>query len=348
MKPTALPRQATVPAIGGELKVEVEDFVVEELPAYEPGGEGPHHYLWVEKRDVDGRTLVQEVARYFGVEPRHIGTAGVKDRRAVTRQWVSAPAQLTDVEPEPKEIAEGVEVLEVSRHTNKLRTGHLRGNRFDLRIRETELQGEALREAMEGVEESLQDQGLANFYGMQRFGHGGSTLAKGLAWLEEGRAPSGRFLRRMSASAVQSEIFNRMLMKRLEDGSWKQVCLGDIFEKVDTGGRFWISEEEEEETQARLDGREIVVTGPMPGSEGGFARQEVGQRERELVEAMGIEVESLESFGAQGKGTRRPMTVYLDDLEWSVSADDVVELAFSLPSGSYATVVLKEFMGDKG
>ncbi len=338
-------RQTKVPGIGGELKARPEDFVVEEVPAYEPSGQGPHHYLWVEKRGVDGRSMIEAVAQYFGVKAGSVGTAGTKDKRAVTRQWVSVAAQESEVSPRKGELAEGIEVLEVSRHRNKLKTGHLRGNRFRIAIVDPEVRGEALAERMEAVEATLEDEGLANFYGEQRFGHQGSTLALGLRWLREGRAPSGRFMRRMAASAVQSEVFNRMLAERWEEGSWKEVRRGDIFEKVDTGGRFWISEEERPETQARLDRREIVVTGPMPGSEGGFARDEMGQRERALVASMGIDVDALEVFGSSGRGTRRPMTVYLDGLQWEVDEQGHVVLTFELLSGSYATVVLKEFMG---
>src|SRR5580704_2663101 len=80
-------------AIGGTIKQQPDDFVVEEIPAYEPCGEGEHLFLWVEKRDVSGEDLLRHVARRCAISPRDVGMAGVKDRRAITRQWVSVPAR---------------------------------------------------------------------------------------------------------------------------------------------------------------------------------------------------------------------------------------------------------------
>lgn len=336
-----------ISGVGGELKVEPEDFVVEEIPAYEPSGEGPHFYLWIQKRDVDARSLEKSVADRFDVPTRDLGTAGNKDRRAITRQWVSVPAQqlAEGIEPTTGELADGIEVLEVSRHRNKLRTGHLEGNRFSVRLRDTSVTGEVLKERLQAVTDRLRDRGMANYYGTQRFGHEGSTLKTGYRWLNDGEAPRGRFLKKMAASALQSEIFNRVLTRRLEEGTWKQVVDGDIFEKTDTGGRFWIDESERSETQRRLDDREIVVTGPMPGSERGLADGRAGEIEREVMAGMGVDEEDLKAFGRNGQGTRRPMTVYVDELQWELQAPDRVELDFELPSGSYATVLLREFVG---
>lgn len=330
--------------VGGRIKVEPEDFEVREIPAYEPSGEGPHYYLRVEKRDVDGRSMVDAIADRYGVDKADIGTAGIKDRRAVTRQWVSIPAHSVD-EPRPEFIDEQIEVLRVSRHRNKLGTGHLNGNRFSVWIRDTERSGPELREAVEAVRDRIDDIGLPNYYGLQRFGNNNSTLRAGLKWLVKGEKPRTHFLRKMAASAVQSEVFNRVLKYRLEADSWKTVVDGDIFEKTDTGGRFWIDESEREETQRRLEQREIVVTGPMPGSKRGLADGRAGEIEREHMAQLGIGEEDVHAFGRRGRGTRRPMTIYIDELGVEVDGRDV-RLDFELPAGSYATVLMREFMGD--
>lgn len=345
--PVMTPRLTSeIPKIGGRLKERVEDFEVEEIPAYKPGGEGPHYYLRVEKRDVDGRSMVQAIAEHFGVRRADVGTAGIKDRRAVTRQWVSIPVQDADCAPRAGEsIGDGIEVLETSRHQNKLRTGHLRGNRFGVRVRKTALQGADLEETVEEIAQVVGTEGMPNYYGDQRFGDGGSTLKAGWRWLKEGKKPRGRFMQRMAASAVQSEVFNRVLAHRLREGIWKTVIDGDIFEKVDTGGRFWIDESEREETQKRVDAGRISVTGPMPGSKEGLAEGKAGAMEREIIEGMGLKAEHFKRFGRRGRGTRRPLTAYVDDLCWEIETQDIVRFSFVLPAGSYATVLLSEFIG---
>src|SRR5215470_19177558 len=87
---------AHLQGIGGRIKQVPEDFEVEEVPAYEPAGSGDHLYLWVEKRDMGAEYFVRQVARRLGIGPGDVGTAGLKDRRAVTRQWVSVPGHIED------------------------------------------------------------------------------------------------------------------------------------------------------------------------------------------------------------------------------------------------------------
>ena len=345
---TARPRLAAkLPGVGGIIKESVEDFQVTEVPAYEPCGEGPHHYLWVESRDIDGRELLQKLAAHFGVARREIGTAGTKDKRAVTRQWVSLPAQLLggDSRPEPEGLDESVEILDVSRHGNKLRTGHLKGNRFSLVLRQTTPGGQALEKAAGAIAEQIAEEGLPNYYGLQRFGNDHSNLIAGWKWAVGGAAPKNHFLRRMAASALQSEIFNRVLARRLDDGTWKQVIDGDIFMRLDSGGRFWIQPDEREETARRLAAREIVVTGPMPGSKGGLARERAGQMELEIMDEMGLDEKMLGRFGRHAKGTRRALTVYPEELNLELADEHSLRLDFFLPAGSYATVLLREFIG---
>src|SRR5262245_58363540 len=123
-----------LPGVGGRIKVAPEDFEVEEIPAYEPSGQGEHLFLWVQKRDMGAEYFARQVAKRLGLSPGDVGTAGLKDRRAVTRQGVSVP-----VAAEPQLAAldgDGVTLLRTSRHGNKLRPGHLRGNRFRILIRD--------------------------------------------------------------------------------------------------------------------------------------------------------------------------------------------------------------------
>src|ERR1700733_3684654 len=117
---------ADLPGIGGKIKVLPEDFEVEEIPAYEPSGQGDFLYLWLEKRDMGAEYFTRQIARRLEIPAGEVGSAGLKDRHAVTRQMISVPAA---AEPELAALdGDGIKVLRVSRHTNKLRAGHLHGN----------------------------------------------------------------------------------------------------------------------------------------------------------------------------------------------------------------------------
>ena len=348
-----LPRiTSALPGCGGRIRVEIEDFEGEEVPAYEPAGEGQHLYLWVQKRDVSGPILKRHISKKLGISPRDIGMAGLKDRRAVTRQWISVPHTC---EPHLEAIEDDrVQVLKVDRHRNKLRTGHLRGNRFNIIIREAVDGGvELVRAKLE----ALTDTGMPNFYGAQRMGHGGSTLAAGWA-LSEGRKGSARVamsdgtlhhvnlrdrqLRRLAASALQSELFNRILARRMADGLAHRALLGDVCKKMETGGIFVTDDAGRE--QARLERREIVVTGPMWGPKMRRPDGEAAELERAELLAAGLSERSFSAIGALAAGTRRPLLLWPQEVGVQACPQGIM-VRFFLPAGSFATVLLHELAG---
>ncbi len=124
-----------VPGIGGVIRQRPEDFLVEEIPAYEPCGEGEHLYMLVEKRDMATLHMVRVIANHFGVRPDAVGVAGLKDKRAVTRQLVSVHVPGRKPADFPALRHESITIHWTDLHTNKLRRGHLAGNRFVIRVR---------------------------------------------------------------------------------------------------------------------------------------------------------------------------------------------------------------------
>jgi tRNA pseudouridine13 synthase len=166
------------PGTGGSLKESPEDFLVEELPLYTPCGEGEHLYLTVEKRDLTTFDLLQQLARALGVPEREIGYAGLKDARATTRQTVS----IAGVRPEQAMALElaGVRILAARYHRNKLRLGHLAGNRFEIRLRE--VRDGALETALD-VLQVLEQVGVPNLFGQPRSGSLGNSHLIGAALL---------------------------------------------------------------------------------------------------------------------------------------------------------------------
>ena len=338
MDPLAPPLlTAELPGVGGRIKVAPEDFEVEEVPAYEPAGQGEHLYLWVEKRDMGAEYFVRQVAKRLGIPAGAVGTAGMKDRQAVTRQMVSVPA---DAEPRlPQLDGEGLRVLHVSRHTNKLKPGHLRGNRFRVLVRDADPDR---AEALNAVLDRLRRDGLPNFYGAQRFGHGGETAALGMALLRgEGPGPRNPFLRKLALSAAQSRLFNDYLARRMADGLFRRVLDGDVMAKWPAGGMF-VAEDVARE-QERFDARETVTAGPMFGRKTFPAKGAAAEREAAVLAASGLNRESFAGFGKLVQGTRRHNLVYVDDLSAAWEPEGL-RLSFFLPAGSYATVLLREVM----
>ena len=327
---------ADLPGIGGQLKAEPEDFVVEEIPAYEPSGQGDFLYLLIEKRDMGGEYFQKQLARRLGIPREEIGTAGMKDRRAVTRQWVSVPkqaeAQLSAVD------GDGMRLLQTSRHTNKLKPGHLRGNRFIIRVRNVE--GDASSRFM-AILDRLRQRGMMNFYGEQRFGKEGETLDIGLRLLKGEGNVRERFLRKLSLSAVQSALFNAYLARRFEDGLLHRVLPGDVMGKWPVGGMF-VAEDVPVE-QARFERREIIHAGPMFGTKMYPSHHVAAEREAALLAEAGLSLASFAGFGKLLQGTRRHNLVYVDDLTGRTEGSDAY-LSFTLPAGSYATVLLNEVM----
>ena len=323
-----------LPGTGGKLKRAPEDFVVEELPAFPPTGAGDHLWLWVEKRGADTAQVVKALARAAGVAPAEVGFAGMKDRQAVTRQAFTVPLPRAG----PLELGlAGVRILGQERTARRLRTGQLRGNRFRVRIREP-----AEPAAAAAVLAALARKGLPNYFGEQRFGRAGDNAARGRALLlgEQLEPRVDRVERRLLLSAYQSLLFNRALAERMRDDLYAQVLAGDVLRRADSGGLFVCQDPEVD--QPRADRLELSPTGPIfgwkvrPLPEGAVA-----EREARLLAEEGLTREALRAGRGETQGARRPYAVPVGEVETAREGPDLV-LAFSLPKGSYATVLLDE------
>ncbi|MCI0378089.1 MAG: tRNA pseudouridine(13) synthase TruD [Gemmataceae bacterium] len=328
---------ADLPGVGGRIKSVPEDFEVEEIPAYEPSGNGDFLYLWLEKRDLGAEYFTRQIARRLNLSNGEVGTAGLKDRRAVTRQWVSVPASAEAVLGQLE--GDGIRVLKTSRHSNKLRAGHLHGNRFRILIRDIDAAADAIPAIYVG---RLRAQGLPNYYGPQRFGKDQETLQLGLSYF--GAAPVKRvspFLKKLALSAVQSALFNQYLGQRRRDCLLFTVLHGDVMAKIPFGGMF-VAEDVAAE-QRRFDAKEIVHAGPIFGRKTFPARYAAAEREQGSLASFGFSSQSFSGFGKLLQGTRRHNLVYVPDLEAEKTAHGL-RLSFTLPAGSYATVLLREIM----
>jgi tRNA pseudouridine13 synthase len=322
-------------------KVRAEDFVVEEISAYAPQESGEFLFLRIEKAGISAEQLVSHLARCLKIAHQDVGIAGMKDRQAVTRQMVSVPARCQPLVDQFEH--EQIRILEVHRHPHKLRTGHLKGNRFSILIRDV---AQGALEKAHAIGTELARTGVPNFFGEQRFGRDAETLALGLELLQGTKTPGAiprarrKFLLRLALSAVQSALFNRALSERMREGLIHRVQSGDVMQVVASGGPFVVEDAERE--QSRFDAREIVISGPLFGPKMKPPAGEPAAREERLLADARIPREAFERFANLTPGTRRPYLIWPEDLRISGEPDGV-RLEFTLPSGSYATVVLREF-----
>ncbi len=330
-----LPRLcADLPATGGRLKESPEDFVVDEVPLYEPEGDGQHVYLHVEKRDRNTEDVVDWL-RAEGFS--EIGVAGRKDRRAVTRQYISVERQRWNEEVAAR-APEGVRILSAVPHRNKLRTGHLRGNRFTITVRGARVDDDMVEKILARIGKM----GLPNYFGAQRFGKFGDNAEQGLRIMRNQRR-AGKNKARFLVSALQSELFNRVLAARMAGETWRTVISGDVLKKVQTGGLF--RTEDSLVDQPRVEAREVVPAGPLFGRDMPAAADDALAIEQAVLAEAGIEPDLWATSRFHTSGSRRALVVYPEDLRVDSGNEDSFTLSFFLPKGSYATVLLREIMG---
>ena len=249
-----------LPGIGGRIKERPEDFFVEEVPLYKTKEEGNFAFLLVEKANLSTLDLLALIRKHLNLRDDQVGLAGWKDKRAVTRQWVSVPRQHVSKTRLQQLTREGVQILGEHHHSHKLRTGHLLGNRFSVLIRSADPEAES---RVQAIIQRLQTEGLPNFYGPQRFGAAGDNPERGLAVLLGRLKVRSVRQRKLLVSSYGSHLFNLTLKERMRRNLYTRLLPGDIAKKHDTGGLFMVSTPVLE--QPRADRLEISATGPIWG-----------------------------------------------------------------------------------
>lgn len=384
------------PGIGGQLKTEPEDFFVEEIPLYHPSGQGQHVYVEIEKRGLSTYAAINILARALNISPGAIGYAGLKDAHAVTRQTLS----IDRVTPEAVLALNlpNLKILHVNRHQNKLKIGHLAGNRFIIRVRQVT---EADLPITEAILAALTEKGVPNFFGEQRFGRRSNThllgellirgdaanfvaeylgrpqpyeaphiqaarqlvdegrLAEALAqWpgnlpderrvlaaiVKAGGQPEVAFealdtkIKNFFVSAFQSELFNELLVKRLDNLDRLQD--GDVAYIHSKGACFIVQDAMVE--QPRADRFEISPSGPLFGPKTLMAEGVPGQQERAVLSARDLSVNDFKLPRLKLQGARRPYRIQLKQAK--VWWDEGLLVSFELQPGAYATTVMAEVM----
>jgi tRNA pseudouridine13 synthase len=323
------PRVAGLPS-GGAWVAGSRAFRVEEVPLYPFSGEGEHVAVRVEKEGRTTRDVVLGVARRTGVAPSAVGYAGMKDKECTSVQAFTVLGT-TEERARAAFEAEGCRVLELGRHGNKLRLGHLSGNRFAALLAGVE------PSALEGVLRRLAAEGVPNFYGPQRFGARGDNARMGLKVLRR-EARVDRWKRDLFVSALQAFVFNEVLARRIEAATLREPSPGDVLRRADSGGLFLC--EDPKADRPRLERLEVSATGPIHGRK--MVRPQLAAAEAEA--AVLRELLLSEGLFEEETGSRRPLTVGLGP--WSVEpVSEGAWVSFACPAGTFATSVIRELTG---
>ena len=332
-----------------------DDFVVTEVPLYEFSGEGEHLILKIRKKDLATWDALEIIAKYVGCKSRDIGYAGLKDKNAMTVQTISIHKQY---EEKLKTFNHpNIKILETTYHNNKIKVGHLKGNKFFVRLKRVNVLDSRKIEAALG---SIVTLGMPNYFGFQRFGIEGDNYKKGKEIIEGTLKEKRRNLKQMYINAYQSYLFNNWLSKRIEISKLVDAFEPkEIYEKLNlpldvvkrmkkqkhplkimTGdllshypfGKIFTIEDLETESDKFYD-RDRVPTGLLSG-----------KRVKNSID-LAYEIEKEYEAPTGEDGARRFAWIFPEDVESNYKEDkNWMELKFTLPKGCYATELIAEII----
>jgi len=319
----------------GRLRVEPEDFLVEEELGFAPAGSGAHVLLKVRKVNANTQWVARELARLAGCRPAEVGYAGLKDRRAVAVQWYSLPRPRGAIDWHALRAAD-FEVLEAHAHTRKLPRGALAGNRFSIRIRVPEGDGAELAARLAPRLTAIRQRGVPNYFGTQRFGRGAGNLRTPGTSVD--RLPQQA--RAFALSAARSLIFNALLAARVSNGTWERLQVGDLANLEGRGSVFRVATPDTELT-ARCRRLEIHPSGPLWGE--GSPASAAAVLELEETIAARYPQAAAACVAAGMAQERRSLRLAIHELRCE-SEPQAVQLHFRLARGGFATSVLAELI----
>ena len=332
-----------------------DDFVVTEIPLYEFSGEGEHLVLKIRKKDLATWDALEIIAKFVGCKSREIGYAGLKDKNAMTVQFISIHKQY---EEKLKTFTHNnIKILETTYHNNKIKVGHLKGNKFFIRLKRV---GAIEKRKIEEAVGQIVTLGIPNYFGFQRFGIDGDNYKKGKDIIDGKLKEKRRNLNQMYINAYQSHLFNAWLSKRIEISKLVMAFEPkEIYQKINlpldvvkqmkkqkhplkliTGdllshypfGKIFTIEDLETESDKFFE-RDRVPTGLLSG-----------KRVKNSVD-LAYEIEKEYEEPTSEDGARRFAWIFPEGVQSNYKEDkNWMELQFTLPKGSYATEVIAEIM----
>ncbi len=325
----------------GTIKTQPVDFRVTEIsPEVDFTGDGEHLWLWVEKTDSNTDWVAKQLAHICQVPNRNVGYAGLKDRHAVTQQWFSVQLPQINETDIQKALPSEIKILKTHWHNRKLKTGFLKGNRFELLIRD-------IHGAKESIEQNIlniKNQGVPNYFGQQRFGNNMANIQKAKDLFSGRFKTRNKNLKSLLISTARSHIFNNILTARIKNQTWDEVIDGDIMQLNNSHSWFHASEATQTELTQRLADKDIHISAALWGEDEVQSQAECATFEQSIAAQTPEYFPGFEQFRV--KQDRRAIRLCPKKLQHEWLKDDL-KLTFELPSGAYATVVLAEILNVK-
>ena len=318
----------------GRLKAEFADFIVREELGYPLAGEGEFVAVKVCKTNANTLFVGEQLAKFVGISARNMSYAGLKDRHAVTEQWFCLHLAGKETPDFSTFECEGMEILEVTRHNRKIRTGALEGNHFELLLRDV-VETDELKQRLN----QLQEIGFPNYFTEQRFGRDGHNLTQAQRWASGEISVKDRKKRSFYLSAARSEVFNLVVSQRITDHQMQTVLLGDYLQLAGSNSFFEVKAEDLVQSQQRLDENDVLLTAPLIGE------NSLEQNGNECEKAIVAQHKNLISLMKKERmnAARRAMLCKPQDLRWQFEPEGL-RLTFFLNSGSYATGLVRELI----
>jgi len=312
-----------------------QDFQVTELTNRRLHDEGPHWYLYIEKTGMNTHWLARQLANHAQVPLNDVGYAGLKDRHAVTRQWFSLPLKGNKL-PDLSALwaKEDCRLIRSGFYGVKLKRGNLGGNRFKITLRQVRGDQDVIDQRLNIIKAN----GVPNYFGEQRFGRDGENLIQATKLFETGKRPRNRQKASMYVSAARSYLFNQMLARRVESQTWDKPIVGEVFGFEGSLRGFKQECTSEEQQRWRL--QKIHPTCAMWGRGEALSVDELLGLEQNIAEQHSVFRDGIEKMGI--KQERRVTRLLIPDLWWRWTDQTTLVLEFSLPSGYFATSLLRE------
>lgn len=329
------------------------NFIVEELPLYPFSGCGEHLILKIRKKNITTLEMLNILSKNLNIKRSEIGYAGLKDKNSLSIQYISINKKL--IKNIESINIENIKILDTTYHNNKIKLGHLSGNKFFVRIKKLN-KTNALK--LNNICKIILKDGMPNYFGYQRFGNYGDNHKEGRAILDSKLKIRDHKTSLFLISAYQSYLFNMWLKDRIEfskiinefninDASsylnidkscinilkqqkhFFKIFDGDIMKHYPNGKLFY--NEDSKDSSLRFYNKKISPTGLLYGSNVLLSKNK----------AYDFESKYLDSLLNKTNGGRRFAWIFLDHLEF-IYKEDIAngEFNFTLPKGSYATILI--------